>query len=79
MSYPFPTDLLQLVERHLNTGRYSSEDDLLRDALQALSEREEDLIAIQQAIDEWQSGDDGVPLKESIAQIRNRIGTENSE
>jgi len=79
MSYPFPSDLLQMVQTHLSTGRYSSEDELLRDALQALAAREEDYVAIQQAIDEWKNGDDGVPLGEAFDRLRKRPTNEHSK
>jgi Arc/MetJ-type ribon-helix-helix transcriptional regulator len=36
MSYPFPTDVQQLIASQMATGRYTNEDELLRDALQVL-------------------------------------------
>jgi len=68
--YPFPSDVQQLVNAHLASGRYSTEDDVLRDALRALTEEEEGLIAVREAIDEWRAGDEGIPLAEAFDRVR---------
>ncbi|HLW64763.1 MAG TPA: hypothetical protein VKS79_05535 [Gemmataceae bacterium] len=46
MQYPFPADLQVMIGERMKTGFYSSEDELLRDALRALAEEEEDLAAV---------------------------------
>jgi Arc/MetJ-type ribon-helix-helix transcriptional regulator len=38
MAYAFPPDLKQLVEAQMTRGGYQSEDELLREAVQALGE-----------------------------------------
>ena len=38
MPYSFPADVKQIVDAHLASGRYSTEDEVLRDALRALAE-----------------------------------------
>ena len=51
MAYSFPKDLQDLVGERMRTGKYGSEEDLLRDALRALSEQEDDdVAAIEEAI-----------------------------
>jgi putative addiction module CopG family antidote len=70
MSYAFPSDLQKLIDARLSAGHYASEDDVLRDALRALVEEDEDLQAVREAVSEWRNGDDGLPLKEAFAQIR---------
>jgi len=40
MSYTFPPDIAQLIARHLTAGHYTSEDEVLRDALITLSQFE---------------------------------------
>jgi putative addiction module CopG family antidote len=72
MSYPFPPDLVELVAERMSTGAYGSEDDLLRDALRALSEEEEDLLAVREAITEMEAGDPGIPLAEAFQAIREK-------
>jgi putative addiction module CopG family antidote len=70
MSYPFPPDLQKLLDARLASGHYSSDDDVLRDALRALNEEDEDLVAVRQAIDEWRAGDPGIPLAQAFDEIR---------
>ena len=72
MAYQFPPDVDKLVKERLASGKYASEDDVLREALQALSEEEEDLAAVQQAIAELEAGDQGVPLDEAFDSIRGK-------
>ncbi len=76
MPYPFPSDVQQMVEARLSSGQYENEDDVLRDALRALTEVDDDLAAVREAIDEWRSGDEGTPLTEAFDEIRNANGTE---
>ncbi|MBI3468670.1 MAG: type II toxin-antitoxin system ParD family antitoxin [Planctomycetes bacterium] len=70
MSYPFPSDVQQLVAEQMAAGGYRSEDDVLRDALRALSEEQEDLHAVRNAIAEWRAGDEGVPLAKAFDAVR---------
>lgn len=70
MAFPFPPDLQEFVRERLASGKYNSEEEILRDAFQALAEEEEDLEAVREAVAEWQSGDPGVPLDDAIETIR---------
>lgn len=45
MAYQFPPDVEQLIKQHMASGAYASEDELLRDAMGALDQRELDKIA----------------------------------
>jgi Arc/MetJ-type ribon-helix-helix transcriptional regulator len=56
----------------MSSGKYASEDELLRVALQALSEEEEDLAAVRESIGDWLAGDPGIPLDAAFAAIRSR-------
>lgn len=73
MTFPFPPDLQAFVRERMASGKYPSEEALLRDAFQALAE-EEDLSAIQEAVSELQAGDLGVPLDEAIENARRKHG-----
>jgi Arc/MetJ-type ribon-helix-helix transcriptional regulator len=44
MSYQFPPDLEERVKARMSDGRYGSEDDLLRQAMDALDQLEQDKI-----------------------------------
>jgi putative addiction module CopG family antidote len=70
MHYSFPPELLELVAARLASGRYSTEDELLRDALRALDEEDEDLTAARDAIAEWRDSDQGTPLAEAFDEVR---------
>jgi putative addiction module CopG family antidote len=74
MSYALPPDVQQLVATQLATGGYRSEDEVLRDALRALSAEQDDLEAVQEAVAEWRAGDEGVPLDAAFAAIREKHG-----
>jgi putative addiction module CopG family antidote len=79
MSYSFPPDVQQLIAARLSSGQYGSEDDVLRDALRALSEEDEDLAAVREAVAEWRAGDQGRPLAESFDEIRQNVESKRAE
>jgi Arc/MetJ-type ribon-helix-helix transcriptional regulator len=60
----------QIVDSKMASGQYESEDDLLRHALQALDAEAEELRAIEAALQEWRSGDPGVPLAAAFDEVR---------
>ena len=70
MPYSFPVDVQQLIQEQMASGKFASEDDLLREALSALCEEEADLAAIREALDELADGDEGLPLDEAFDTIR---------
>ena len=72
MTYQFPPDVRQLVKERMASGQYPSEEALLREALLALGEQEEDLKAVQEALADVEAGDPGVPLDEAFDSIRSR-------
>jgi putative addiction module CopG family antidote len=74
MPFSFPPDLQQFVRDRMASGKYASEEELLRDALEALAEEEEDLAAVREAVAQWQAGDPGVPLDEAVETIRRKHG-----
>jgi putative addiction module CopG family antidote len=72
MPYQFPPDVDQLVRKQMASGSYTTEDELLREALRALREQDEDLLAVREALAEFEAGDAGVPLDEAFDDIRQR-------
>jgi Arc/MetJ-type ribon-helix-helix transcriptional regulator len=72
MPYQFPPDVEQLFRERMASGHYSTEDDLLREALCALAEREDDLAAVREALAQFEAGDPGVTLDEAFADVRRR-------
>ena len=70
MAFPFPPDLQEFVRKRLASGEYASEEEILRNAFQALAEEEEDLDGVREALTEWQAGDSGIPLEDAVKTIR---------
>ncbi len=70
MSYQFPPDVQAQLQKYVATGQYATEDDVLRDALQSLRERDENVSAVKQAIADMEAGDHGKPFDEFVEQFR---------
>ena len=56
MPYQFPPEIDHLIKQQLASGSYASENEILRDALNALIQRNEDLSAIQAGLDDMRAG-----------------------
>jgi putative addiction module CopG family antidote len=72
MPIQLPPELETLVRNRMATGNYESEEDLIRRALVALENEEDDLRAVEQAIREWHEGDAGIPIDDAFAAVRAR-------
>jgi putative addiction module CopG family antidote len=59
INYRFPPEVDELIGEQIATGRSSSEAELLRDALRALAEDEQDLALVREAIADFEAGDRG--------------------
>ena len=81
MSYSFPKELQQLVERQLATGSYASEDEVLIDAMNALQDRKDRLRQwreeIHQRIGELDRGE-GIELagEQALLEFGERLKAE---
>jgi Arc/MetJ-type ribon-helix-helix transcriptional regulator len=56
MSDHLPTDVTRTIEALLASGKYASQDEILRDAFDALRQRDEDLAAIRAGIADMEAG-----------------------
>jgi putative addiction module CopG family antidote len=56
MSYELSSEVTRAIDALLATGKYSSHDEVLRDALNALRQRDEDLAAIAAGIADMEAG-----------------------
>ena len=56
MAYQIPPDIEERIEAHMAGGQYDSKDDVLREAIQALDDREADVASIRAGIDDMESG-----------------------
>jgi len=70
MRHEFSSELAVLVSRHMASGRYSTVDELLQTALEALAAEDDDLHAVQAALDALDRGDTGISLDEAFAALR---------
>ena len=75
MPYAFPPDLQRQVNERMASGRYATEDDVLRDAFDSLMWEEQEFQAVMQAVDALDNGDPGVPLDTAFDQLREKHGT----
>lgn len=71
MAYAFPPDLARLIKAQMAAGNYVTEDELLRDAVSALAERQAVIADIRQGIDDLQAGR-GRSLSEIDAEFRSK-------
>ena len=74
MQTQLPADVQQNLTAWIATGRYASEEEVLRDALRALADEDDDFNAVRQAIDEVEAGDKGMPLRQAFEELRNKHG-----
>jgi len=70
MTYQFPPDVDEFVQKQLATGEYVSEDEILRDALRALDAERQEWAAIQEGLATLELGHEGVSLQEAFDAIR---------
>ncbi len=66
-----PPDLDKQVKHHLASGRYQTEDDVLRDALRALAEEQNVLDDIRQGLEDLDVGR-GRSLEDIDADLRKK-------
>ena len=76
MSLTIPADVQERLDALLRTGRYASEEEILRAAVAALEEQNADLAAIQAGIDDMEKGRHQ-PFAEFDAEFRKRNRIEN--
>jgi Arc/MetJ-type ribon-helix-helix transcriptional regulator len=72
MAYQIPADLEERVQAHMATGRYASEDEVLRDALDTLDIVETEAQDVQAAIDAVKMGDGFLSLDDAFEGLRKR-------
>ncbi len=77
MSLTVPADVQQRVNALLGTGRYASEEEVLRAAVTALEEHNADMAAISSGIDDMEMGRYR-PFADFDAEFRKRNHIENN-
>jgi Arc/MetJ-type ribon-helix-helix transcriptional regulator len=73
MRYDFPSEIKTMIDDRLATGRYASENEVLQRALRALTEYDETVSDIQQAMYDEAAGRIR-PLHDVDDEIRRKLG-----
>jgi len=72
MTYHFSADVEERLRARVASGRYASEDEVVRDALDTLDAVEADAREVQVAIDAVKEGDAPVPLDQAFDALRKK-------
>jgi hypothetical protein len=63
-----------LISAQMATGNYHSPEELFLAALENLAAHDEEVRAINESIDLLEAGDQGVPLADAFASLRQKYG-----
>lgn len=79
MASHFSPAVEQLIRDKMSTGRYASEDELLVEALNSLSEEEEqDLRAIEEGLASLRRGEKGATVEEAFDRLRQKYSIDDA-
>ncbi|MFM7837882.1 MAG: type II toxin-antitoxin system ParD family antitoxin [Planctomycetaceae bacterium] len=70
--YKFPQVVRHLVQKQLASGQFATEDEVLLAALQTLETESEDWLAVREALDSLEAGDQGMSLQDAFDEVRKR-------
>ncbi|MFM7166104.1 MAG: type II toxin-antitoxin system ParD family antitoxin [Planctomycetaceae bacterium] len=70
--YKFPPVVRHLVQKQLASGQFATEDEVLLAALQTLETESEDWLAVREALDSLEAGDQGLSLQDAFDEVRKR-------
>ncbi len=56
MSFHFPADIQQSISAYIANGIYQNEEEVLREAIGLLNQRQEDLASVQRGLDDIANG-----------------------
>jgi putative addiction module CopG family antidote len=73
MSIDLSSDLVNEIQRQVATGVFATPDEVVREALAALRDREVEVLAIQEGIDDMEAGRTR-PIDEFDRDFRQRNG-----
>ena len=77
MSLQISADIESSIRAFITNGRFSNEDEVLREAIIALERQERDIAAIQEGIDDMNAGRYR-PWEEVRAEMRAKFGFESA-
>ena len=73
MSYEFPPDIRALVDRNLAIGGYTTDDQVLEAALNALSDYHQTISDLREGMKDYADGR-SQPLEEAFQDVRSQLG-----
>ena len=68
-----PDDVQAAIDAKVASGQYEDDATVLREALASLDEFDEDVAKLTKAIDDWRSGDAGIPIDQAVDLIRGKV------
>lgn len=72
MSIEVSNKVAELIRTQMASGRFTSEDELLFEALQSLAAEDEELRAIEEGLASFDRGEPGIPLADAFEQLRKK-------
>jgi Arc/MetJ-type ribon-helix-helix transcriptional regulator len=69
-----PDDVQAAIDAKVASGQYADEETVLREAMASLTEFDEDVAKVQEAIEHWQAGDEGMPVDDAFEMVRREVG-----
>lgn len=73
MIHRIPEDVQAAIDAKVASGQYADDETVLREALASLDDFDEDVAKLQTAINDWRSGDEGMPIDQAVQEIRNKV------
>ena len=70
MPYQLSEEIQQVIDERISAGEFRNADEVIQAAFDALQQSDENVAKIQEAIDDWKAGDEGLPLDEAFNLIR---------
>lgn len=68
-----PDDVQADIDARVASGQYADEEAVLREAMASLRDFDEDVAKVQEAIDNWQAGDEGMPVDDAFEMVRREV------
>jgi len=68
-----PEDVQAAIDAKVASDQYADEETVLREAMASLTEFDEDVAKVQEAINRWQAGDEGMPIDAAFEKVRREV------
>ena len=68
-----PDDVQAAIDAKVASGQYADEESVLREAMASLDDFDENVAKVQQGIETWQAGDEGIPIDAAFEMVRREV------